>query len=82
MQETSNATQQTSPALVGIQACLEAVFPDEGSRPSFRTFVEWKNNGYFPQVKIGARVFLDPEQVRASLIEKFTVSKNDELRAN
>lgn len=76
MQEKPNAVNPPQASLVGLQACLVAVFPDEASRPSFRTFVGWKNKGYFPQVKIGARVFLDPEQVRESLVNQFTVANN------
>lgn len=64
-------------SLVGIQACLEIIFPDENSRPSLRAFHDWKRRGYFPQVKIGSRVFLDPEQVRASLVEKFSSEQGE-----
>jgi len=59
--------------LVGIQTCLEIVFPDEGSRPSFRLFNEWKARGYLPYHKVGKRVFMCPEQVRAALDKQFQI---------
>ena len=64
---------ENTPALVGVKTCLELIFPDKETRPSIRTFMEWKNRGYFPQVKIGKRVFLDPMIVRVALEKRFTV---------
>lgn len=65
------------PTLVGIKTCLETVFPDPTTRPGFRTFNEWKNRGYFPSVKIGKRVFLDPVIVRKALDNRFTIEATD-----
>ena len=75
MQEQSTAIidiNQES-VLVGVSTCLKIIFPDEESRPSIRAFNEWKNKGYFPQVKIGSRVFLDPVSVRQALDKNFTM---------
>jgi hypothetical protein len=66
--------QTTEPTLVGIKTCLGIVFPDEETRPSLRSFNSWKNMGYFPQVKIGKRVFLDPVVVRRALEKRFTIN--------
>ncbi|TLD68299.1 hypothetical protein FEM03_23570 [Phragmitibacter flavus] len=65
------------PILVGIQTCLEMVFPDRETRPSFRTFADWKQRRYFPSVKIGKRVFLEPAKVRAALERRFEIQAVD-----
>ncbi|WP_018970358.1 hypothetical protein [Rubritalea marina] len=62
------------PTLVGLKSALAAVFPDEATRPAFRTFSEWKALGYFPHVKIGRRVFVDPVKVREALESRFTIN--------
>jgi hypothetical protein len=72
----ANTTSQ-EPTLVGIKTCLQIVFPDETTRPGIRTFNEWKNRGYFPSVKIGKRVFLDPLVVRNALVKRFTIEAID-----
>jgi hypothetical protein len=66
-----NAKNDTRPQLVGIEKCLETVFPDERSRPALRTFAKWKADGFIPFFKIGRRVFFDPEQVRAAIEKQF-----------
>ena len=68
-----SAVKYDGPILVGTQTCLEIIFPDPSTRPSFRTFNEWKNRRYFPSIKIGKRVFLDPDSVRKSLSSQFTI---------
>jgi len=60
--------------LVGTDKCREILFPDKPSAPGKRTFLEWQARGYFPVVKIGRRVFLDPEQVRAALERRFKIN--------
>lgn len=69
--EADSPTQE--PTLVGIKTCLEIVFPDKATRPGLRTFNEWKNRGYFPQLKIGKSVYLDPVAVRRALTKRFTI---------
>jgi hypothetical protein len=64
---------RSEPTLVGIKTTLCEVFPDEATRPSLRSFNEWKARKYFPSVKIGKRVFLDPAQVRRALEKRFTI---------
>jgi hypothetical protein len=59
--------------LVGIRTCLEIVFPDPKGRPSFRNFNEWKARGYIPYHKIGKRIFMCPQQVRAALDKQFEI---------
>jgi hypothetical protein len=65
------------PTLVGIETCLKIVFSDPETRPGKRTFLEWKAKKYFPSLKIGKRVFLDPVQVRKALEKKFTIEASD-----
>ena len=71
---TAIAERNNEPQLVGMQTGLEMVFPDAESRPSFRAFTEWKRRGYFPSLKIGKRVFVDPAQVRLALESRFTIN--------
>lgn len=60
--------------LVGTDRCREILFPDAASAPGKRTFAEWMARGYFPVHRIGRRVFLDPEEVRAALDRRFRVN--------
>lgn len=71
---TALAEHYNEPQLVGIKTGLELVFPDPETRPSIRAFNEWKNKGYFPSLKIGKRVFVDPAQVRLALESRFTIN--------
>ena len=64
-------------ALVGLKTGLETVFPDPKTRPSFRTFCEWRARRYFPIMKVGKRVFVDPIQVRTALEKRFTIEAID-----
>lgn len=77
IQGTAQTKQE--PTLVGIQTALEIVFPDEATRPSLRCFNEWKARKYFPSIKIGKRVFLDPVQVRKALDKRFTIQAIEEV---
>jgi len=71
---TVTAQSKQEPQLVGVKTALEMVFPDPSTRPSIRAFNSWKQLGYFPSVKIGKRVFLDPVQVRRALESRFTIN--------
>jgi hypothetical protein len=66
--------ERGEPMLVGINTGRELVFPDPETRPSIRAFNDWKNKGFFPSVKIGKRVFIDPAQVRLALESRFTIN--------
>lgn len=59
--------------LVGMRTCLDMVFPDDSTRPSYRLFNTWKSLGYLPFHKIGKRVFMCPQSVRAALDKQFLV---------
>jgi len=58
--------------LVGAQACINKVFPDEFSRPSMRSFKQWQYNNQIPFVKIGRRVFYSPSEVTIAITKNFT----------
>ena len=71
---TATAAQHNEPQLVGMKTGLELVFTDPQTRPSIRAFNSWKQKGYYPSVKIGKRVFVDPVQVRKALDARFTIN--------
>jgi hypothetical protein len=73
MNPLSNQTQSTK-QLVGVAKCREILFPDPGSAPGMRTWNEWMKRKYFPRVKIGKRVFLDPDEVRSALERRFKIN--------
>ena len=60
--------------LLRIDQCRKAIWQDKESRPSLRTFKEWKRLGYFPQVKIGRTVYLDPNEVQLAIRKRFTIN--------
>ena len=66
---------EKEPTLVGMRSCLELVFPDPETRPSFRLFNDWKAKGFLPYYKIGRRVFMDPKQVRSALDKQFKIQE-------
>lgn len=74
MTEQSAQHNTTEPILLGINACMKAVFPDVEGRPSRRTFDDWRAKGYIPHIKVGKRVFLNPEVVRKALEKRFTIN--------
>lgn len=59
--------------LVGLEKCLEIVFPDPDSRPSKRAFQEWQARGMIPYRKICRRVFFEPPEVRRAIDKQFKV---------
>jgi hypothetical protein len=75
MSSHNASSPKQEPALVGIETCLKTVFTDPATRPSKRTFLDWKAKKYFPSLKIGKRVFLDPMQVREALEKRFTIEE-------
>ena len=77
MANTTNTTKK-EPTLVGIKQCLEIVFPHEdGGRPGLRTFNEWRAKGFYPYLRVGKRIYLDPVQVRRALDKRFTIEAID-----
>lgn len=67
----------TTKQLLGVTACIEAVFTDAKSRPSVRTFRQWQKNRYFPFHKIGHRTFFDPDEVRAAISRRFKINAEE-----
>jgi hypothetical protein len=52
--------------LVSGPVCIELLF-DEKSKPSLRTWNNWKARRIVPSLKIGGKVYFDPEMVRRAL---------------
>lgn len=59
--------------LVGSKTCIEIVFPDNSTRPSLRTWMEWKKRGMLPYRRIKRRVFYCPAEVRAAIDSQFKI---------
>ena len=75
----SMSDQTTTPAIDGgnllrTDPCRKAIWKEKENRPSLRTFKKWMSLGYFPRIKIGGSVFLDPQQVTQALRERFTIN--------
>ena len=67
------SNQLTTPAFLGIEECRKAVFGTGPEAPSKRTWDEWRARGFYPHVKIGKRVFANPEEVRRALERRFKI---------
>jgi hypothetical protein len=67
------ADSNQEPTLVGIRPALEAVFPDAATRPSLRAWNAWRAKGFYPYLKVGKRVFIDPVAARRALEKRFTI---------
>lgn len=65
--------QPPSPRYVGLDECRAIIFGTSNSAPSKRTFAEWKAKRYYPFIKVGKRVFCNPEEVKAALDRRFTI---------
>lgn len=66
--------ESISPTFVGLEECRITVFGTGREAPSKRLFAEWKARGYFPFIKVGKRVFADPEEVRRAINRRFKVN--------
>jgi len=60
------------PGLLDAPGLLKAVWPDEGSRPSLRWLREMQARRVLPFIRVGRRIYFEPERVRAAL-RKFEV---------
>lgn len=58
--------------LVDAPRCISEIFHSEAG-PGLRTWASWKAKGYLPFVRIGRRIFYDPEQCRIALEKRFTI---------
>ncbi|MCP5537538.1 MAG: hypothetical protein H7A51_15055 [Akkermansiaceae bacterium] len=70
---TAFAEQHNEPTLLGIEPARNAVFPDPATRPSIRAWNSWRSKNFYPYVKIGKRVWIDPVQARKALEARFTI---------
>ena len=60
-------TQTSPPGLVSIETLRETLWPDPASRPSVRWLRELQARRMVPFLKIGSKVYFEPERVRAAL---------------
>ena len=67
----TDITQEST--LIGIKPALETVFPNAATRPSLRAWNDWRAKGYYPYVKIGKRVWINPDDARRALEARFTI---------
>lgn len=68
------STEQTPPAFHGLEECRKIIFGTGPEAISKRTFAEWKARGYYPFIKVGKRVFADPNEVRRALDRRIRVN--------
>ena len=54
-------------SLLSAQDCLEAIWPNEGSRPSLRWFQELHRSGAISFIRLRRRIFFDAVAVRRAL---------------
>lgn len=73
--QATASTELNETGLFEINTGRKIVFPGD-KPPSLRAFNGWKQKGYFPSVKIGKRVFINPEKVRQALEARFTINAN------
>ena len=52
---------------VGVERCIEALFPDPKSAPSLRFFRKLQAQGLVPHLKLVRKVLFNPSEVRAAL---------------
>lgn len=65
--------QHRAPAYLGIDECRKAVFGTGPEAPSKLTWDSWRANGFYPFIRVGKRIFADPEAVKSALARRFTV---------
>jgi len=52
---------------VGIERCIEILFPDPKSGIKLRMFRKLQAQGYIPYLKLGRRTLFNPSEVRFAL---------------
>lgn len=68
------SNHEHQPALLGLEEGRIAVFGNGPEAPSKRLFDEWRARGFYPYVKVGKRVFLNAEDVKAALTRRFKIN--------
>ena len=70
---TAQAEQNKEPRLLGIDSARKAVFEGE-QPPSLRAWNDWRAKGYYPYIKVGKRVWINPDDARKALEARFTIN--------
>jgi len=73
MNNQTNTTATSGGNLLRTDPCRKAIWQEKENRPSLRTFKKWMSLGYFPKIKIGGTVYLDPQEVTQALRDRFTI---------
>jgi hypothetical protein len=68
---------QDVPKYVGLEEGRIAIFGTGPEAPSKRSWAKWKALGYYPYIKLGKRVFVNPEEVRRALERRFKVNARE-----
>ena len=75
-----NAPHNTGPAttgksgLVDAKGLLENLWPEPASRPCLRWLRQQQQKRTIPFLKVGHRVFFNPDKVKQELEKRFTVN--------
>ena len=69
---TGPTTTSTS-GLVDAKGLLKSLWPEPASRPCLRWLREQQHRRTIPFLKVGHRVFFNPDKVKQELEKRFTV---------
>ena len=69
----SEPLPELNTGLVNHRKCIEKIWPHEDSRMCERSFKKLQADGCIPYVKIGRRIYFDPEEVRQAINKQFKV---------
>ncbi len=72
-QDSPKPDKAAPPGLYSESRAFEIVIPDPTIRPSVRTQARWRAQKLFPYVRVGTKVFVDPEALRRALDRSFTI---------
>jgi hypothetical protein len=76
-QDTPPISNQYAPKLCGLEEGRIAIFGTGPEAPSKRSWAEWKARGYYPYIKLGKRVFVNPDEVRRALERRFKINARE-----
>lgn len=73
MKNALGTPKTTSSGLVSGEGLLKIVWPDPASRPCLRWLRGLQKTKALPFLKVGRRVFFNPEKVRQELERRYTI---------
>ena len=72
-ERSSSISSAVGPGLLDAVDLLAEIWPRSNSRPSLRWLREQQRKRTIPYIKVGHKVFFNPQKVRQALEKKFTV---------